>query len=476
VQIGSPTSRIYNTYKGIYNVQFSAQLSTSSGGNEADVANIFIRKNGIILPDTDGQVSIPTKAGASIVAWNYLLALNADDYIEFVIKPNAGTISLTTIAAGGTAPNETPQSPSIIVTYMQVAYNGPTGSTGITGATGITGPTGYGATGATGATGPAGSAITGLIAQGFTGSVVLTDPTDTSKLYYANTLQVKRNEVGKDQIFASGNLVPTTNVEYTLGATGAAWKEMFVGPGTIQIVSSSSQAASIGASTNGVAYISPGMATPFVNVATAVNPTSGAVGGWRIGPTGMAGQQSVSDLIAQQIIPGGEGLTGPVYSLLGNTGATGLTGITGPVGPSSTQSQVINISLTIATGTAPYPPVATSITMTFSGLEIGARYAISWFLNESGTGVSGALTYSFAYLTANNVQNPGTDSLVACNASFPATLAVYDSGGSGTHRICGSVVDTIITTASSVVFTLYQSASVSYTTTGRLSMQLTKAS
>ena len=138
--------------------------------------------------------------------------------------------------------------------------------------------------------------------------------------------------------------------------------------------------------------------------------------------------------------------------------------------------QVVTITgLAIASGTT---PVATSITMTFNGLENGAKYAISWFLNETATNVAGGITYSFAYLTATNIVSSGTTSLVSCNSSFPVACTTYDSGGGGatnTHRISGSVVDTITTSATSVVFTLYQSATVAYTTNGRLSMQLTKS-
>jgi hypothetical protein len=168
VYIGSPTSRIYNTYAGIYNVQFSAQVTTTTTGNGTDIINIWIKKNGSNVPDTDGQINIPTRTGGNITSWNYLLNLNAGDYIEFYIKClTSSNVSLSRFAAVGTPPNDSPESPSIIVTYMQAAYNGPTGATGsmgdtgATGATGATGPQGIqgitGQTGATGATGATGS-------------------------------------------------------------------------------------------------------------------------------------------------------------------------------------------------------------------------------------------------------------------------------------------------------------------------------
>jgi hypothetical protein len=131
IYIGAPTSRIYNTYAGIYNIQFSAQLTTISTGNNTDTINIWIKKNGVNVPETDGQVNIPTKSGGNIVAWNYVLALNAGDYIEFYLKcVTTSNVSLTSLTGTGVAPNDNPSSPSVIVTYTQVVYNGPTGPTG----------------------------------------------------------------------------------------------------------------------------------------------------------------------------------------------------------------------------------------------------------------------------------------------------------------------------------------------------------
>lgn len=133
IYIGAPTSRIYNTYSGIYNIQFSLQLTTASTGNSTDTLNIWIKKNGVNVPESDGQVNIPTKTGGNITAWNYVLALNAGDYIEFYVKCiTSSLVSITALPASGIAPNNAPESPAIIVTYTQVAYNGPTGPTGPT--------------------------------------------------------------------------------------------------------------------------------------------------------------------------------------------------------------------------------------------------------------------------------------------------------------------------------------------------------
>jgi hypothetical protein len=134
----------------------------------------------------------------------------------------------------------------------------------------------------------------------------------------------------------TGDLMPTSTNTYSLGATGATWKEIVMGPGTLTIVSGSGNtAATLGANLSGIAYTQSGFASPFINVGPAIDPNApvGTVGGWYIGPTGTAGGPDF-DLITQQIKPDGSGFTGPLYSLthVGSTGATGSTGAQGAPG------------------------------------------------------------------------------------------------------------------------------------------------
>jgi len=111
-----------------------------------------------------------------------------------------------------------------------------------------------------------------------------------------------------------------------------------MGPGTLNIAGpiGSTASATLGSDNAGIAYTESGFATPFINVGPAINPISGAVGGWNISSVGPCGGTAI-DLVAQlNSPPGYTGLTGGPYSLLfGKTGATGPTGmgITGPTGP-----------------------------------------------------------------------------------------------------------------------------------------------
>ena len=206
---------------------------------------------------------------------------------------------------------------------------GPPGSTsGLTGAQGATGPAGSDS-GVTGATGPAGDAN---ISGPGTGSILLRNG---SSIYYSDIATLNEEAMN-----ISGNIIPNLSNVYTLGLTGSRWREIFMGPGSLNIAGpTGSVTATIGSNLSGIAYSQFGFATPFLNVGPNINPLAplGTIGGWQIYGTGPSGG-AFTDLVAQLINTGGTGLQGPVYSLLfnngftGSTGPTGVTGITGPTG------------------------------------------------------------------------------------------------------------------------------------------------
>ena len=182
VTVGSPTSRVVFGYAGTYNIQFSAQVNTSGTAN----ANFWIRKNGTDVTWTNGEVDTSNQNHYVLPAWNYVMTLAANDYIEFVWMSNSS--SSTLLAQTATTSPNSPAVASMIVTAQQVMYTqlGPTGATGATGATGTNGSTG--ATGSTGPTGPTGNTgstgqtgATGVTGQtGSTGSTGSTGATGAS--------------------------------------------------------------------------------------------------------------------------------------------------------------------------------------------------------------------------------------------------------------------------------------------------------
>ncbi len=218
------------------------------------------------------------------------------------------------------------------------------GPTGVTGATGSTGSTG--STGATGVTGATGASFT---FTGPTGAVLYYDGSGVA----GNSSFVYAPSVGgaTGSLQVDGNLVPTTSLAFSLGAAGARWSSIFVGPGTIDLGGPPGYTpATIGADQNGIVYTQYGFATPFINIGPSQNPLdAGSIGGWQVGPTGTIGTDNY-DLIAQQKLPGiSGGLTGPAYSLILNPGPTGETGATGPRGISG---EAVNTGATGPTGPA----------------------------------------------------------------------------------------------------------------------------
>jgi hypothetical protein len=120
VYLGSTTSQIICQSTGVYNFQFSIQFENTA----ASVSDVYvwIRKNGSNVANTASLVSIPAKHGGdnghTIFSLNYVLSLNAFDYIQFYWSTSIATTSIQYYAAQ-TSPS-IPAGPSIIVTVTQV--------------------------------------------------------------------------------------------------------------------------------------------------------------------------------------------------------------------------------------------------------------------------------------------------------------------------------------------------------------------
>ena len=110
VYIGSPASRIYVDRPNVYNVQFSAQLDKTSGGT--GLVWIWLRKNGVDVPDSTGFVRLQGNSAELLAAWNYLTQLNAGDYIEIMWEVDDTSVQILYEAATAVHP----ATPSVIVT------------------------------------------------------------------------------------------------------------------------------------------------------------------------------------------------------------------------------------------------------------------------------------------------------------------------------------------------------------------------
>ena len=107
---GTPTSRIYVDTLNVYNVQFSAQVDKTSGG--VGFIWIWLRKNGVNVPDSAGQIRIQGNNAEVLAAWNYIIELNAGDYIELMWEVDDTSVILLAEAASAVHPSV----PSVILT------------------------------------------------------------------------------------------------------------------------------------------------------------------------------------------------------------------------------------------------------------------------------------------------------------------------------------------------------------------------
>jgi len=140
VVIGATSSQIKVLNFGVYNIQFSAQFDKTDAG--VDEFDVWLRLNGANLADTTGKVMITENNGVALAAWNYMLELNANDYIQFAW--HSSDVDMRLRYEPSQINPTRPAIPSVIITVQQVmnAMEGPMGPQGPKGDTGPTGPQG----------------------------------------------------------------------------------------------------------------------------------------------------------------------------------------------------------------------------------------------------------------------------------------------------------------------------------------------
>jgi hypothetical protein len=110
VTVGSPTSRIYVDRPNVYNIQFSAQLDNTSGGDH--LAYIWLRVNGTDVPNSASEIRIKGNNGELVAAWNFLYSLNAGEYFELMWSVTDTAVQIKAVAAAAPVPGI----PSVILT------------------------------------------------------------------------------------------------------------------------------------------------------------------------------------------------------------------------------------------------------------------------------------------------------------------------------------------------------------------------
>lgn len=399
-------SRITFEHAGTYDLQFSAQLHHRGGGGNGTEIDIWFVKNGTAIPDSATKLIIP-KNEYLVPAWDFLITLNAGDYLELYWRTNNTDIVLEYVSSSGSIP----AIPSLIVTVMQVMYTqiGPTGPTGPTGAastvTGPTGPIGLtGSTGPTGAVGPTGpTGPTG--ATGLTGATGPTGP-----------------------VGAEGQIGPTGPRGAT-GPQGVQGIQGIQGPAGAVGATGPTGATGVTGPTGSVGATGP---TGPVGATGDVGPTGPTGNTGPTGPMGVTGPTGPVGATGPQGIQGELGPTGPqgvqgiqgIEGPMGHTGPTGPlgpTGATGPTGPTGAQGTV-----SVSAATPPSSPYEGQLWFNSDTIKTYAYYDGYWV--EVGGSEIGTLYNREVYsVTTGSLANNASTNINVSGYKSYVLLSVYSN-------------------------------------------------
>lgn len=101
---------------GVYNVQFSAQLNRTSGGSSKTIT-IWLRMNGVDIPNTATHLTLQANAGKLVAAWNFFVQFGSTDSLQIMWSQD-DAIELLYQSADLVLPH--PAVPSVIVTINQI--------------------------------------------------------------------------------------------------------------------------------------------------------------------------------------------------------------------------------------------------------------------------------------------------------------------------------------------------------------------
>jgi hypothetical protein len=112
-------SRIKVLNTGIYNLQFSTQLHNTANTNIA--FDIWLAYTGSNVANSNTQIDVNKVTGglgSQVAAWNFMLPIKANDYVELMWSCNASTGQLA--ALGTQTIPDRPAVPSVIATLTQI--------------------------------------------------------------------------------------------------------------------------------------------------------------------------------------------------------------------------------------------------------------------------------------------------------------------------------------------------------------------
>jgi hypothetical protein len=96
-------------------VYYSVQLVRTQGGSN-DYVYIWLKKNGLDVPDTNGRINLNSNNGDQLPIVPYIISLNAGDYVEFAIQGTDEHFQLKYVSPSPIGPDI----PSIIIGIKEI--------------------------------------------------------------------------------------------------------------------------------------------------------------------------------------------------------------------------------------------------------------------------------------------------------------------------------------------------------------------
>lgn len=109
-------NRISFSRSGIFNLQFSAQIDKTDGGD--DRIDIWISKTGVNEDWTNTTLTLHQQDAKTVAAWNYIISANSGEYYQ--MHWHSSDINLRLLAESGLTNPTRPSIPSIILTLVEV--------------------------------------------------------------------------------------------------------------------------------------------------------------------------------------------------------------------------------------------------------------------------------------------------------------------------------------------------------------------
>lgn len=117
-RVAGNTSRLQVSQSGLYQIDISAQVDATGGGFSSGTMYVWLRKNGVDVPDSTRRQGVLGAAPSANLGFVVVLSLDANDYVEVAYAGDSTNLLFDSAPATAFAPTTT--SVKVSVTQIQL--------------------------------------------------------------------------------------------------------------------------------------------------------------------------------------------------------------------------------------------------------------------------------------------------------------------------------------------------------------------